>query len=66
MNKQLEQQLNSYSADTALSDGRLRQAQLKMLAMLEIIDAICQKHKLDYWLDAGTLLGAIRHQGFIP
>lgn len=62
----LENQINSYSADTALSDGRLRQAQLKMLAMLEIIDAICLKHGLDYWLDAGTLLGAVRHQGFIP
>lgn len=62
----LNQQINPYSADTALSDGRLRQAQLKMLAMLEIVAAICLKHNLDYWLDAGTLLGAIRHQGFIP
>jgi lipopolysaccharide cholinephosphotransferase len=62
----LTQQLHSFSADTALKDGRLRQAQLKMLAMLKIIDAICLKHNLDYWLDAGTLLGAIRHQGFIP
>lgn len=62
----LKKQSNPHTADTALSDGRLRQAQLKMLAMLEAIDAICQKHDLDYWLDAGTLLGAIRHQGFIP
>lgn len=54
------------SADTALADGRLRQAQLKMLAMLEIVDSICLKHGIDYWLDAGTLLGAVRHQGFIP
>ncbi len=58
--------INPYSADTALGDGRLRQAQLKMLAMLEVIDSLCNKHQLDYWLDAGTLLGAIRHQGFIP
>lgn len=58
--------LNPHCANTALQDGRLRQAQLKMLRMLEIIDAICIKHNLDYWLDAGTLLGAIRHQGFIP
>lgn len=49
-----------------IQDGRLRQAQLKMLRMLEVVDRICQKHQLDYWLDAGTLLGAIRHQGFIP
>lgn len=57
---------NPYTADTALQDGRLRKAQLKMLAMLEIVDKICKKHQLDYWLDAGTLLGAVRHQGFIP
>lgn len=55
-----------YSADTAFQDGRLRQAQLKMLAMLEVVDTICLKHGLDYWLDAGTLLGAVRHQGFVP
>ncbi len=54
------------SAETAQHDGRLRQAQLKMLSMLEVIDAICLKHQLDYWLDGGSLLGAIRHQGFIP
>lgn len=56
----------SCSADTAMEDGRLRAAQLKMLAMLVVIDRICLKHQLDYWLDAGTLLGAVRHQGFIP
>lgn len=55
-----------YRADTAIFDGRLRQAQLKMLAMLEVLDKICQKHNIEYWLDAGTLLGAVRHQGFIP
>lgn len=55
-----------FSADTAFMDGRLRQAQLKMLSMLEIVDSICRKHNIDYWLDAGTLLGAIRHKGFIP
>ena len=58
--------INPFAADTALLDGRLRKAQLKMLSMLEVVDKICLKHKLDYWLDAGTLLGAIRHQGFIP
>lgn len=49
-----------------LDDGRLRQAQLKMLAILEVVDEICLKHGLDYWLDRGTLLGAVRHHGFIP
>lgn len=59
-------QVNSFSADNAQTDGRLRQAQLKMLDMLQHIDAVCQRHQLDYWLEGGTLLGAIRHQGFIP
>lgn len=56
----------SASAGNAQQDGRLRQAQLKMLDMLKVVDAICQAHELDYWLEGGTLLGAVRHQGFIP
>ena len=44
----------------------VRQAQLVMLEMLKVFDGICQRHKLQYWLDAGTLLGAVRHRGFIP
>lgn len=44
----------------------LREAQLIMLEMLIEFDAICTQHGLRYWLDSGTLLGAVRHQGFIP
>ena len=44
----------------------LREAQLEMLDILKEIDCICEKHKIRYWLFAGTLLGAVRHQGFIP
>lgn len=49
-----------------LQDGRLRQAQLRMLEMLKFVTAICDKYQLEYWLEGGTLLGAVRHQGFIP
>lgn len=47
-------------------DTVLRQAQLVMLRMLCVIDDICRRHDIKYWLCSGTLLGAIRHQGFIP
>lgn len=44
----------------------LRACQLKQLSILEEIDRVCQKHGIPYWLDGGTLLGAVRHKGFIP
>ena len=44
----------------------LRQAQLVMLRMFKIIDFICRKHHINYWMCSGTLLGAVRHKGFIP
>jgi len=44
----------------------LRNAQYLMLQILEEIDRICKKYNLQYWLDAGSLLGAKRHKGFIP
>ena len=44
----------------------LRTCQLKQLSILEEIDRICRKHSIGYWLDGGSLLGAVRHGGFIP
>lgn len=44
----------------------LRKHQLRMLDMLIYFDNFCRKHNLKYWLSSGTLIGAVRHQGFIP
>lgn len=38
-------------------------AEMKVLAE---IDKVCRKHAIEYFVYAGTLLGAVRHKGFIP
>ena len=37
-----------------------------LLNILVEIDAFCSKNNLKYYLAYGTLLGAVRHNGFIP
>lgn len=44
----------------------LKKIQIVQLRLLRIFDYICKKYKLNYFLIGGTLLGAIRHKGFIP
>lgn len=51
---------------SAYQKQHLRECQLKQVAILDAIDVVCRKYGIDYWLDAGTLLGAVRHGGFIP
>lgn len=47
-------------------DTVLRQCQLVELHLLHVLDEICKKFDLTYFLSGGTLLGAMRHDGFIP
>ena len=44
----------------------LRIIQLTVLAMLREFDEICRRNNIQYFAIGGTLLGAVRHQGFIP
>lgn len=44
----------------------LRDVQKKMLTILIEVDKICRQNDIPYWIDYGTLLGAIRHGGFVP
>lgn len=44
----------------------IRPLQLRILDILMSIDNVCREHNLRYYLWAGTMLGAVRHKGFIP
>ena len=44
----------------------IRPLQIHLLNMLLDVDKMCKAHRLDYFIVAGTQLGAVRHGGFIP
>jgi lipopolysaccharide cholinephosphotransferase len=44
----------------------LEEVKQTQLEMLDYIDTVCKNNQIDYWLDGGTMLGAIRHKGYIP
>ena len=44
----------------------IKTLQARLVPMLECIDKVCREHHLRYYLWAGTMLGAVRHKGFIP
>ncbi len=56
------EKISNYNTDGTM----LRKQQERMFEMLCVIDDICVKNEINYWLSGGTLLGAVRHGGFIP
>lgn len=47
-------------------DGRLDVLRKLEMDIVKEIDAICREHGIKYFLVGGSLLGAVRHKGFIP
>ena len=44
----------------------MKRAWAAEMEVLCVIDQICKKHNISYFADGGTLIGAVRHKGFIP
>lgn len=49
-----------------MDDQTLRKVQLSQLDIAKEIKRVCEQIGVHYFLDSGTLLGAVRHGGFIP
>ncbi len=60
--------LNNYTDITKFPKpkGNLNKLHSSNYLLLELFDTIAKKEGWTYWLDYGTLLGAVRHKGFIP
>ena len=46
--------------------ARMKRIWAMELDMVRRFVEVCEEHHLTYWMMGGTLLGAVRHQGFIP
>lgn len=49
-----------------LTPLEIRRIQLLQVDMIEELDRVCQKHNINYVLYGGSMLGAVRHKGYIP
>lgn len=47
-------------------EGALERLQDAERGILRVVDALCRQNGIDYFIDSGTCLGAVRHGGFIP
>lgn len=46
--------------------GLMKHAWAAQMEILADVDKVCKKHNIQWFADSGTLLGAIRHSGYIP
>ena len=52
-----------YNSGAAVTDAELKQS---LLSIMDSIHHFCEENNIKYFLLGGTMLGAVRHKGFIP
>ena len=66
-NEQIKKACTPLKSELLLAGGEeLRRVQLIQLELLKEFDRICRKYNIKYNINFGTLIGALRHKGFIP
>lgn len=50
----------------SMSDEEARMLKRELLEIMDDVIEVCEKYEIKYCLAGGSVLGAIRHQGFIP
>ncbi len=63
---ELEKKIGEKLDSEAKRKETMRKLQLAELDILKYFDSFCRKHNLRYYIVGGTLIGAVRHKGFIP
>lgn len=58
--------MNNEAANTKESLDHLSDVQIELLNLLHVFKEFCEKHDLEFYASGGTILGAVRHKGFIP
>ena len=49
-----------------MANYKIEDIHQRILKILVVVDKVCREHGIRYWLSDGTMLGAVRHGGFIP
>ena len=49
-----------------MADYDIRPLQLRILKILLAVDKVCKEHGVRDYIMAGTMLGAVRHEGVLP
>ena len=46
--------------------GMIKRSYASQMDILKTVAEVCEKHNIKWYADCGTLIGAVRHHGFIP